>query len=174
MRAHVAADMGASRNGERPWCLLDLGGGFGPAVFDRGLERGVVAFVLVGAGFGEVGDGLVEPGRAAQVGGQRDPVPGASGVLIALLAVLGLFFAYYNTQHRHSGIGLHTPQSVHDGTAIAIQARRQQVLDAAYAARPDRFHRPPQAPKLPAKAWINQPPPTIESQEDTAASIHAA
>ena len=74
----------------------------------------------------------------------------------------------------HSGIGLHTPQSVHDGTAAAIRAHRQQVLDAAYAARPDRFRRPPQAPKLPASAWINQPRPTIESQEDTAASIHAA
>jgi putative transposase len=86
----------------------------------------------------------------------------------------GLFFTYYNTQHRHSGIGLHTPQSVHDGTARAIQGRRQQVLDAAYAARPERFRRPPKAPELPRKAWINQPRPTIESQEDTAANIHAA
>jgi transposase InsO family protein len=85
-----------------------------------------------------------------------------------------LFFTYYNTEHRHSGIGLHTPQTVHDGTARAIQARRQQVLDDAYAARPDRFRRPPKAPELPRKAWINQPRPTIESQEDTAASIHAA
>lgn len=85
-----------------------------------------------------------------------------------------LFFIYYNTQHRHSGIGLHTPQSVHDGTARQIRARRQQVLDAAYAARPDRFRRPPKAPELPRKAWINQPRPTIESQEDTAASNYAA
>ena len=77
-----------------------------------------------------------------------------------------IFFAYYNTEHRHSGIGLHTPQSVHDGTARQVQARRQQVLDAAYAARPDRFRSRPVAPKLPAKAWINRPRPTIESQED--------
>ena len=27
------------------------------------------------------------------------------------------FFAYYNHEHRHSGIGLHTPASVHHGTA---------------------------------------------------------
>jgi putative transposase len=85
-----------------------------------------------------------------------------------------MFFTYYNNQHRHSGIGLHTPQSVHDGTARQIQARRQQVLDAAYAARPDRFHhRRPKAPALPGKAWINQPRPTIESQEDTLIT-HAA
>ncbi|MDX6330626.1 MAG: putative transposase, partial [Streptomycetaceae bacterium] len=34
------------------------------------------------------------------------------------------FFTYYNTVHRHSGIGLHTPASVHDGTAEAIHAQR--------------------------------------------------
>ena len=64
------------------------------------------------------------------------------------------------------GIGLHTPASVHDGTAWAIQARRQLVLDGAYAARPDRFRgRRPLAPALPAKVWINKPRTTIETQE---------
>jgi hypothetical protein len=58
---------------------LDLGGGFGFAVFDGGLERGVVAFVLVGVGFGEVGDGLVEFAGAAEVGGEGDAVAGAGG-----------------------------------------------------------------------------------------------
>ena len=42
--------------------FLNLGGGFCPAVFDRGLERGVVAFVLVSVFLGEVGDRLVELG----------------------------------------------------------------------------------------------------------------
>src|SRR5271169_722744 len=41
-------------------CRLDFGGGFGFAFLDGGLERGVVELVLVGVGFGEVGDGLVE------------------------------------------------------------------------------------------------------------------
>jgi putative transposase len=76
------------------------------------------------------------------------------------------FFAYYNNEHRHSGIGLHTPASVHDGTAWAIRGRRQQVLDDAFAARPDRFRgRRPAAPALPAKVWINKPRTTIETQE---------
>ena len=35
----------------------------------------------------------------------------------------------------------------------------------AFAARPDRFRRPPAAPALPAKVWINKPRPTIETQE---------
>ena len=44
----------------RPATSLDVAGGLGFAVFDGGLQRGVVEFVLVGVGFGEVGDGLVE------------------------------------------------------------------------------------------------------------------
>ena len=68
------------------------------------------------------------------------------------------FFEYYNHQHRHSGIGLHTPASVHYGTAPAIRAQRAAVLNAAYAANPDRFHgRRPTPPKLPTAAWINDP-----------------
>jgi hypothetical protein len=48
---------------------LDLGGRLGSAVFHRGLERGIVALVLVGVGFGEGGDRLVEPSGAAEKGG---------------------------------------------------------------------------------------------------------
>jgi putative transposase len=75
-----------------------------------------------------------------------------------------LFFDYYNNQHRHSGIGLYTPQSVHDGTWKYMRDARQAVLDAAYAAHPDRFIKgPPLAPKLPSAVWINKPRVTIES-----------
>ena len=94
--------------------------------------------------------------------------PGSFDTLEDARRFADAFFTYYNTGHRHSGIGLHTPASVHDGTAWAIQARRQQVLDKAFAARPERFRgRRPVAPKLPAKVWINKPRPTIETQEDT-------
>lgn len=74
------------------------------------------------------------------------------------------FFNYYNHEHRHSGIGLYTPQSVHDGTWKYLRDARQEVLDTAYRAHPDRFIKgPPTAPKLPAVVWINKPPTTIES-----------
>jgi len=73
------------------------------------------------------------------------------------------FFAYYNHEHRHSGIGYHTPASVHYGTAIEVQAQRSETLDAAYAANPARFrHCRPQPPKLPTVAWINEPVPVEE------------
>jgi putative transposase len=68
------------------------------------------------------------------------------------------FFGHYNHEHRHSGIGLHTPASVHHGTATEIRAQRAATLNAAYAANPDRFrHRRPTPPRLPNAAWINQP-----------------
>ena len=72
------------------------------------------------------------------------------------------FFSYYNHEHRHSGIGLHTPASVHYGTATEVRSKRAVTLDAAYAANPARFrHRRPSPPELPTVAWINKP--TIES-----------
>ncbi len=38
------------------------------------------------------------------------------------------FFPAYNHEHRHSGIGMHTPASIHYGTATDIRARRQATL----------------------------------------------
>jgi putative transposase len=67
------------------------------------------------------------------------------------------FFEHYNNEHRHSGIGLHTPADVHFGLAAVVREKRQGVLDAAYAARPDRFRTPPQAPRIPDAFWINRP-----------------
>ena len=67
------------------------------------------------------------------------------------------FFDYYNHQHHHSGLGWHTPASVHHGTATQIRAQRAVTLDAAYQANPTRFTRRPQPPPLPQTAWINQP-----------------
>ncbi|CAN5489789.1 IS3 family transposase [soil metagenome] len=68
------------------------------------------------------------------------------------------FFPWYNTEHRHSGLGLHTPHDVHFGLAEAKRAARALVLTAAYAATPERFvNRPPTPATLPTAAWINPP-----------------
>jgi putative transposase len=92
--------------------------------------------------------------------------PGSFETLSQARDFCDIFFAYYNNEHRHSGIGLHTPASVHDGTAWAIQARRQRTLDQACAASPIRFQgKRPLAPRLPARVWINQPRAAIETQE---------
>jgi putative transposase len=78
------------------------------------------------------------------------------------------FFTWYNHQHRHSGLGLHTPADVHHGRADAVRAARADVLDLAYAAHPERFVRqPPEPPKLPQAAWINKPPETEGTNDAT-------
>ena len=76
------------------------------------------------------------------------------------------FFAYYNHEHRHSGIGLMTPFAVHNGQAPAIRAARQRTLSAAYARTPERFvRRPPRPPVLPEAVWINPPPPKTTRED---------
>jgi putative transposase len=68
------------------------------------------------------------------------------------------FFHWYNHEHYHWGIGLLTPAMVHYGQAEEALAARRQVLQAAYAAHPERFVRkPPEPPELPAAVWINPP-----------------
>jgi putative transposase len=86
--------------------------------------------------------------------------PGRFGSIEDARAFCVAFFDHYNHVHRHAGIGLHTPASVHYGTAVETRAQRAVTLDAAYAANPARFgHRPPHPPKLPTVAWINEPTP---------------
>jgi len=77
------------------------------------------------------------------------------------------FFAWYNDQHYHSGIGLLTPAMLHYGQAEQVRQARQAVLQAAYAVHPERFVKGPPTPApIPQAAWIN--PPTAASQTDPA------
>lgn len=75
------------------------------------------------------------------------------------------FFGWYNDEHRHSGLGLHVPADVHYGLTEAIRDKRAGVLNAAYAAHPERFVRkPPEPPQIPEASWINRPD---QPEEDT-------
>lgn len=67
------------------------------------------------------------------------------------------FISYYNHEHRHSGIGLHTPASVHFGTADEVRDQRAVALAEAYERHPERFARRPEPPEIPTTAWINDP-----------------
>ncbi len=49
------------------------------------------------------------------------------------------FFPWYNQEHRHWGLGLLTPATVHSGHSDKALAARQKTLSAAYAATPERF-----------------------------------
>lgn len=71
------------------------------------------------------------------------------------------FFRWYNHDHRHSGVGLHSPADVHFGRAGAVRAARANVLTAAYRAHPERFVRKhPEPPAIPEAVWINKPDTT--------------
>jgi putative transposase len=88
----------------------------------------------------------------------RPGFPARFGSIEAARAHCQEFFPWYNTSHRHGGLGLHTAADVHHGTAPAVQARRARTLDAAYQQHPERFvSNPPTPPALPATAWINPP-----------------
>ncbi len=62
-----------------------------------------------------------------------------------------------------------TPATVHHGHAQQTHDARRLVLDAAYAARPERFiSRPPVPPALPGAAWINKPTAIASDSQEAA------
>lgn len=53
------------------------------------------------------------------------------------------FIAWYNTDHRHSGIGYVTPDQKHHGMDIALFELRQTTLNSAATFHPERFVKGP-------------------------------
>ncbi len=73
------------------------------------------------------------------------------------------FFAWYNKEHKHSGIGLVTPEQLHYGLADEIIVNRKKVLEAAFHQKPIRFKGKMPCPMpLPKAAWINPPQESVE------------
>jgi len=103
----------------------------------------------------------------------RPEFPDRFGSVMDARAFCIPFFNWYNTEHRHSGIGMMTPEMVHYGLAEQVRTERQRILDAAYAAHPERFVRGgPVPPALPHEVWINPPTrnaaePSVDSTEET-------
>lgn len=85
------------------------------------------------------------------------------------------FFAWYNTEHRHSGIGYMTPQAVHYGLAPALRELRQAALDTAFLAFPRRFKGlRPTPSKLPTAVWINPPAPeSVATQTPSPCTVNS-
>lgn len=68
------------------------------------------------------------------------------------------FFAWYNSEHRHSSLALLTPADVHYGRAEQVLERRTAALHAAFARHPQRYKgRAPRSGTLPQAVWINPP-----------------
>ena len=93
----------------------------------------------------------------------RPEFPARFGTLEQARVFCQEFFDWYNREHRHSGIGLHTPEDVHYRTALATRRNRALVLEAAQERFPERFpNGKPVPPALPEAVWIN-PPETEDS-----------
>ena len=68
------------------------------------------------------------------------------------------FFTWYNQEHKHSGIGLMTPEQVHYGQVPEIIEHRSETLAAAFRKFPSRFKgKMPTPMPFPEAAWINKP-----------------
>ena len=102
----------------------------------------------------------------------RPEMPDRFGSLEDARTFFAKLLTWYNDEHFHSGIALLTPADVHAGTASAIVAARQRVLDAAFRAHPERFpHGTPTHEELPTEVWINQPTTnTVVIEPDQAAA----
>jgi putative transposase len=93
----------------------------------------------------------------------RPDFPARFGSIEDARAHCQVFFRWYNTVHRHSGIGLMTPHTVHHGYADQLTEERSVTLMTAFAAHPHRFKGlAPKPPAVPTAAWIN--PPTKETE----------
>lgn len=75
-----------------------------------------------------------------------------------------IFFPWYNTEHRHSGIRMLTPETVHYGREKEVIQARNRVLEQAYIQHPERFVRGiPVIQPLPDAVYINPPKPLLIS-----------
>jgi putative transposase len=75
------------------------------------------------------------------------------------------FFAWYNRDHHHLGLGLMTPDQVHYGQADALHLARQKTLEQAFSENPNRFvNKTPQPPAKPTAVWINPPAQKLQNQ----------
>jgi putative transposase len=93
----------------------------------------------------------------------RPDFPARFGSIENARAHCQVFFRWYNTVHRHSGIGLMTSHTVHYGYADQLTEERGVTLMTAFAAHPHRFKGlAPKPPAVPTAAWIN--PPTKENE----------
>jgi len=95
--------------------------------------------------------------------------PSTFANIVEARAFCRAFYGWYNTEHRHSGIALLTPADVHYGRVLQKTASRQTVLDAAYAAHPERFVRGRPTPLQIAPAtYINRPSENTTEQTQAA------
>ena len=94
----------------------------------------------------------------------RPGYPGTFETLEEARAHLDEYVAWYNGNHKHSGIALFSPNEVHDGSWREAWQRRDAVQQAYYDAHPERFRNRPRTPAPAGLVGINQPKPEPQPQ----------
>ena len=88
----------------------------------------------------------------------RPDFPDRFGCIEDARSFCASFFAWYNNEHRHGGIAMLTPASVHYGTSGQILQARTRTLEIAHMNHPERFVRgAPIVKTVPTEVWINKP-----------------
>ena len=82
--------------------------------------------------------------------------PDRFGSLADARAFCEAFFGYYNHEHRHSGIGLHTPASVHHGTARRDPRPPGDHLGGRLRRKPHAVPTPPTPAAQAARSRVDQ------------------
>ncbi len=89
--------------------------------------------------------------------------PASFANIVEARAFCRMFVQWYNTQHKHSALALLRPSDVHHGRSPQRLEQRQRIMDAAYAAHPERFvHGKPNVRQLPIASYINRPHTTVD------------
>ena len=93
--------------------------------------------------------------------------PGRFHDIAAAITFCRTFFPWYNTEHRHGGIAMLTPDDVHHHRTRSVLDQRGRTLQAAWTRHPERFVRGiPKPDLLPEAVWIN--PPVTSTTGETA------
>ena len=87
----------------------------------------------------------------------RPSYPGTFDTIDQARDYMTWYVDWYNSQHKHSGIALFSPNEVHDGTWRTRWAQRDRALTAYYAQHPERFRGRPVTPAPPGIVGINIP-----------------
>ena len=88
----------------------------------------------------------------------RPEFPGQFGCLEDARFFCGVFFNWYNFEHKHSGIAMLSPSDLHSGNQDRIISNRQITAHKAYIQHPERFVKGVSIIKKPEmKVWINKP-----------------
>jgi len=93
--------------------------------------------------------------------------PATFANMVEARAFCRAFYAWYNNEHRHSGIALLTPSDVHHGRVEEKTRLRKATLHAAYDAHPERFVRGRSKPLQLTTSYINRPTPSPTDQITT-------